>query len=140
MERTRKFRKEDVYVWYTREPRYTPKTSDINEHLKNLEQYAIFDDQDLFVQWVYYTHNSKYSPFTDETAEWKIIMPFFVSQKSISTPLLYLSVYFERIVMSIIKDFKIFLDNGTERLDYYFLQAVFIISRNIRKPKKFTFV
>ncbi len=136
------FRKEDVYVGTPGKPRYTPpKHQDINEHLKNLEQYANFDDQDFIVQLgILHAQFEIIHPFADGNGRMgRIIMPLFLYHKKVlATPLLYLSEYFEANRDEYYKRLQDISDNGNWN-DWiiYFLQAVIHQSReNIKKAKE----
>jgi len=136
------FRREDVYVGMPGKPRYVPpKHQDITEHLKNFEIYANSNDQDFVVQLaIIHAQFEIIHPFADGNGRMgRIIMPLFLYHKDVlSTPMLYLSEYFEMHRDEYYKRLQDISDNGNwEDWIIYFLEAVIQQSRqNIKKAKE----
>ncbi len=136
------FRKMDVYVGMPKKPRYIPpKFQEIDEYLKNFEKYANFNDHDFIVQLaILHAQFEIIHPFTDGNGRMgRIIMPLFLYHKKVlSTPMLYLSEYFETHRDEYYKRLQDISDNGNWR-DWilYFLEAVIEQSKqNIKKAKE----
>lgn len=136
------FRKMDVYVGMPKKPRYVPpRFQEIDEHLKNFEIYANFDDQDFIVQLaIIHAQFEIIHPFADGNGRMgRIIMPLFLYHKNVlSTPMLYLSEYFETHRDEYYKRLQDISDNGNWK-DWilYFLGAVIEQSKqNIKKAKE----
>ena len=136
------FRSEDVFVGTPGKPRYVPpKHQDIQSHLDNFEKYSNSDDQDFVVQLaIVHAQFEIIHPFADGNGRMgRIIMPLFLYHKNVlSTPMLYLSEYFETHRDEYYKNLQNISDhNKWEEWVVYFLEAVIEQSRkNIKKAKE----
>lgn len=139
------FRKKDVYIGTPgnkESARYVPPCwQDIDLHLKNFEQYINSTEKDVLVQLaIVHAQFEIIHPFGDGNGRMgRIILPLFLNFKNIlSTPMLYLSEYFETHR----EDYYYKLQNISDKNEWeewikYFLKAVIEQSKkNIDKAKK----
>ncbi len=139
------FRNKDVYIGTPGNPdsaRYVPPVwQDIAEHLKNLEQYINGSEKDVIVQLaIVHAQFEIIHPFGDGNGRMgRIILPLFLNfKKVLSSPMLYLSEYFETNR----EEYYSKLQNITDKNEWeewikYFLKAVIEQSKvNIEKAKK----
>jgi len=139
------FRKKDVYIGSPGNPegaRYVPPSwQDIDLYLKNFEQYINTKEKDVIVQLaIVHAQFEIIHPFGDGNGRMgRIILPLFLNfKKVLSTPMLYLSEYFE----SHREEYYHKLQNISDKNEWeewikYFLKAVIEQSKiNIEKAKK----
>jgi len=109
--------------------------------LKNFEEYTNFDEKDVLVQLaIVHAQFEIIHPFGDGNGRMgRIILPLFLNfKKVLSTPMLYLSEYFESNRQEYYHKLQN-ISNKNEWEDWirYFLKAVIDQSRtNIEKAKK----
>lgn len=139
------FRRKDVYIGSPGHPesaRYVPPSwQDLDLHLKNFEQYINSKERDILVQLaIIHAQFEMIHPFGDGNGRMgRIILPLFLNfKKVLSTPMLYLSEYFE----SHRQEYYFKLQNISDKGEWgewikYFLKAVIEQSKiNIEKAKK----
>jgi len=138
------FRKMDVYIGSPgslKNARFIPpKWQDLNKHLENLEQYINYRDKDILVQLaIIHAQFEIIHPFRDGNGRMgRIILPLFLTFKGVlSTPMLYLSEYFESNRQEYYERLQFISDkNQWNEWIIYFLQAVINQSKkNIQKAK-----
>lgn len=138
------FRKMDAYIGAKGDPenaRYVPPNwQTINQHLKNFEDYANFSEKDILVQLaIIHAQFEIIHPFNDGNGRvGRIILPLFLYFKNIlSTPMLYLSEYFESHRQEYYEKLQYISDkNQWEEWIIYFLNAAKEQSKkNIEKAK-----
>ncbi len=139
------FRKHDVYIGSPGNPdgaRYVPPHwQDLDLHLKNFEQYVNTKEKDVIVQLaIVHAQFEIIHPFGDGNGRMgRIILPLFLNFKNVlSTPMLYLSEYFELHRDEYYEKLQNISDkNEWEEWIKYFLKAVIEQSKiNIGKAKK----
>ncbi len=139
------FRNKDVYIGSPGNPegaRYVPPPwQQIDTHLKNFENYVNTDDKDFLVQLaIVHAQFEIIHPFGDGNGRMgRIILPLFLNFKNmLSTPMLYLSEYFESHRQEYYHKLQNISDkNEWEEWIRYFLKAVVEQSKiNIDKAKK----
>lgn len=139
------FRKKDVYIGSPGNPegaRYVPPSwQNIDSHLKNFEQYVNTTEKDVIVQLaIVHAQFEIIHPFGDGNGRMgRIILPLFLNfKKVLSTPMLYLSEYFESHRQEYYHKLQNISDNNEwEEWIRYFLKAVIEQSKiNIEKAKK----
>lgn len=139
------FRKRDVYIGSPGNPegaRYVPPIwQTIDSHLENFEQYVNYDEKDILVQLaIVHAQFEIIHPFSDGNGRMgRIILPLFLNfKKVLSTPMLYLSEYFETHRQEYYHKLQNISDeNEWEEWIRYFLKAVIEQSRkNCEKAKK----
>ena len=139
------FRKNDVYIGSHGHPegaRYVPPSwQNIDQYLKNFEQYVNIKEKDVIVQLaIVHAQFEIIHPFGDGNGRMgRIILPLFLNfKKVLSTPMLYLSEYFESHREEYYNKLQNISDkNEWEEWIKYFLKAVIEQSRiNIEKAKK----
>lgn len=138
------FRKKDVYIGSPGNPegaRYVPPSwQNIDLHLKNFERYVNFKEKDLIVQLaIVHAQFEIIHPFGDGNGRMgRIILPLFLNfKKVLSSPMLYLSEYFESHRDEYYNKLQNISDKGEwEEWIKYFLKAVIEQSKiNIDKAK-----
>jgi Fic family protein len=139
------FRKKDVYIGAPGNPegaRYVPPSwQNIDAYLKNFEQYVNTTEKDVIVQLaIVHAQFEIIHPFGDGNGRMgRIILPLFLNfKKVLSTPMLYLSEYFESHRQEYYHKLQNISDNNEwEEWIKYFLKAVIEQSKiNIEKAKK----
>lgn len=139
------FRKKDVYIGSPGNPegaRYVPPSwNDIGLHLDNFEKYINSTEKDVIVQLaIVHAQFEIIHPFGDGNGRMgRIILPLFLNfKKVLSTPMLYLSEYFESHRQEYYHKLQNISDkNEWEEWIRYFLKAVIEQSKiNIGKAKK----
>lgn len=139
------FRKKDVYIGSPGNPetaRYVPPSwQDIDIYLKNFEQYINGTEKDVLVQLaIVHAQFEIIHPFGDGNGRMgRIVLPLFLNFKNVlSTPMLYLSEYFETHRQEYYHKLQNISDkNEWEEWIKYFLKAVIEQSKvNIDKAKK----
>ena len=138
------FRKKDVYIGSPGHPegaRYVPPSwQEIDLHLKNFENYINSTEKDVLVQLaIVHAQFEIIHPFGDGNGRMgRIILPLFLNfKKVLSTPMLYLSEYFENHREEYYNKLQNISDkNEWEEWIKYFLKAVIEQSKiNIGKAK-----
>jgi Fic family protein len=139
------FRKNQVYIGKNgttiEEATYIPpEANKIIDLLSNLEKYFHYEDKDYLVQLaIIHAQFEMIHPFSDGNGRvGRILMPLFLYHKKVlSTPMLYLSEYFEKNRESYYKNLlNISENNNWESWIEYFLNAVYEQSqKNIQKAK-----
>lgn len=138
------FRKKDVYIGSPGNPegaRYVPPHwQGINNNLQNFESYVNSAEKDVIVQLaIVHAQFEIIHPFGDGNGRMgRIIMPLFLYFKNVlSTPMLYLSEYFESHREEYYQKLQNITDKGEwEEWIKYFLNAVIEQSKiNIQKAK-----
>lgn len=139
------FRRKDVYIGSPGNPdgaRYVPPPwQQIDSHLGNFEKYINKNDKDILVQLaIVHAQFEIIHPFGDGNGRMgRIILPLFLNFKNVlSTPMLYLSEYFESHRQEYYHKLQNISDNNEwEEWIRYFLKAVIEQSKiNIDKAKK----
>ncbi len=139
------FRKKDVYIGSPGNPdgaRYVPPAwQDLDLYLKNFEQYLNINEKDTMVQLaIIHAQFEIIHPFSDGNGRMgRIILPLFLNfKKVLSTPMLYLSEYFESHRDEYYDKLQNISDKGEwEQWIKYFLRAVIEQTKvNIEKAKK----
>ncbi len=139
------FRKKDVYIGSPGNPdgaRYVPPVwQDLDLHLDNFEKYINSKEKDILVQLsIVHAQFEIIHPFGDGNGRMgRIILPLFLNfKKVLSTPMLYLSEYFELHREEYYDKLQNISDKGEwEEWIKYFLKAVIEQSKiNIDKAKK----
>jgi len=139
------FRNMQVHIGKTNkveDATYIPPTpNNIPDLMSNLEKYFHFDDRDSLVQLgIIHAQFEIIHPFMDGNGRLgRILMPLFLYfKKTLSSPMFYLSSYFE----SHREEYYKRLNNISKYNDWdnwleYFLEAVVVQSKeNVRKAKK----
>ena len=117
-----------------------PIASEVPEHMSNLDKYFHYDEKDYLVQLaIVHAQFEIIHPFIDGNGRvGRILMPIFLYHKKVlSSPMLYLSAYFETHREEYYKRLSgVSKNNDWENWIEYFLDAVIKQSReNIKKAK-----
>ncbi|MEX0917176.1 MAG: Fic/DOC family N-terminal domain-containing protein [Candidatus Paceibacterota bacterium] len=138
------FRKKDVYIGSPGNPegaRYVPPTwQTIDSYLSNFEKYINTNEKDVLVQLaIVHAQFEIIHPFSDGNGRMgRLILPLFLNfKKVLSTPMLYLSEYFETHRQEYYHKLQNISDNNEwEEWIRYFLKAVIEQSKNNSEKAK----
>ncbi len=139
------FRKKDVYIGAPGNPEAArfvpPKWQDVEAHLQVFEAYANSNDKDAIVQLaILHAQFEIIHPFNDGNGRMgRIIMPLFLCFKGVlSSPMLYLSEYFESDRDNYYERLQAITDRGewAEWIAYFLRAVIEQSSKNIEKAKR----